>query len=276
MPGQPFLHFRVPQGQADELGEIEHREIIVFAGLPGDALLGQVQVGLAHLAGDHETFGPGLQGPVIEALHQGVDDVRPGHGQAGPAAVCLVGPVQGRGPQDLEKPLQVLRVLAVALVGNAGRPGHQAAVIAHGLEPFQGFGHLLRQDLQEPILADKIQQVPDLDVAAVRRAQVGPFAPQQGLFRHLEAVETEGAGGHHVLAGLFRQGQVAGRQGDGNLMIDAVGRAGPAAVPVLDFLQLQVQQGGGPGDGGGVIQGGPLQRTTGIIGDFHGLDPRLL
>ena len=59
---------------------------------------------------------PALEGPFIEALHQGVDDIGPGHGQAGAAAVGLEGPVQGLGAQYVQEPLQVLGVFRLGFL----------------------------------------------------------------------------------------------------------------------------------------------------------------
>ncbi len=92
MPVEPGLDVRMTQGQSDEFGEVQHRQIIFFSGFLGDAFLGDIQVGLTHLARDDKTFRPGLQGPVIELLHQSIDDIRPGNGKTGPATVGFVRP----------------------------------------------------------------------------------------------------------------------------------------------------------------------------------------
>ena len=100
--------------------------------------------------------------------------------------------------------------------------------------------------------------------------RLAPAGPLQGLFRHLEAVEAQGAGHHHIPAGGRRQGQVAGRQGQGQVVVDAVGRGGAAAVPVIQFRQRQVQKVGDAPDGGGIIDGGSLQGTARVVAHVHG------
>ncbi len=110
--------------------------------------------------------------------------------------------------------------------------------------------------MQIGVLGEVVQQVPDLDAARIVNAEVGAFGTLEGLFRHLEAVEAQGAGDHHIPAGRRRYGQVAGRQGQGQVVVDAVSRGGAAAVPIVQFRQAQIQEAGDAPDGGGIIDGG--------------------
>ena len=45
----------MPRGQTHEFGEVEDRQVIILAEFAGNPFLAHVQVGLAHLAGNHQT-----------------------------------------------------------------------------------------------------------------------------------------------------------------------------------------------------------------------------
>jgi hypothetical protein len=51
-------------------------------------------------------------------------------------------------------------------------------------------------------------------------------------------------------------------------MVEAVGGAGAAAIPIVQFLQLHVHERGNGGDGGGVVGGGAFKGTARIIGNL--------
>jgi hypothetical protein len=63
--GQPGLCFRAFPGNPDQFRKIVNRQVVLFPKNFGNIGLRQVQIGLAHLTGNHNSFGANFQGSVI-------------------------------------------------------------------------------------------------------------------------------------------------------------------------------------------------------------------
>ena len=86
----------------------------------------------------------------------------------------------------------------------------------------------------------------------------------QALMGFPQVVEAAGAHGHEGAVGRS-QGQVPHRQGEGDLLIQDVGGRRAAAIPVLQFDEVEAQDPGGLYQGDVALPGRTFQGTAGKI-----------
>jgi len=89
------------------------------------------------------------------------------------------------------------------------------------------------------------------------------------MLRHFEAVETGGAGHHHIHRVLFGRDQIARRQRNGKIKICVVRGGCSAAGPIVNFFEFDVEGATDGLHGLIILFSHPMQRTARIIGNFQ-------
>ena len=107
---------RTAHGQAQQLREVEDRQVVPLAELRLDVLLPHVQVQLAQRAGGGDAVGAGGLGHRQDLAVSSRTMLGVGDGEARAAALGLVRPVDGCGPGGLQQLVHQRGVLGVVEV----------------------------------------------------------------------------------------------------------------------------------------------------------------
>ena len=194
------------------------------------------------------------------------------------ATVGLDRVIDDLGPNPLQEVVHLHRVFgAVAVLDGAD---DLAAVIRGDPQPGQRPHDLVPHRPLADVVVDHVEHVADHHPAriVVQAAGGQALVDLRAHFRKvghqpvgLLQVQVAGrARGDELLDLRIDQGQVAGDDGTGRQLVLAEVFRRPAAVPIVDLLEFDVQQVGHFTDrmviGGGV----DFQRTSGVVGVSHG------
>ena len=253
MLAHPELLRRQTKRQADQLGEMQDRELKLTADDPlGDRLL-QIEVQVAQRAGDDQAVGVGVLG---------VAQMAPGHLQRGvhvhghdreAAALVHAGVVDHGAAEGLDDHLQiaVARVLLVDLDAIV-RAHDVAAVEGADLQPGERTADLAAQRVEPDLLDEQPQQVlvgqalvvgeplvgeVGVDVIAVLGVRV-----QALLALRLGALAGRADVHHQRAVGLLGEGEGARVEGVGELLVVLGDDAGSGAARAIEFDELEVEQ----------------------------------
>jgi hypothetical protein len=151
----PQFFVRQPQGQSQELCNIEDRGFRDGpAGLRRIGLT-QIEIHLAQRAGDRNALGPRLAGHGKQPVAQPSDHAGVRHGKARPAALGLERPVDRLRPGCGDQIVHGVRMLCVVERDDLRRPGQEAAVIAGHAEPCQPPADLRTDRVQAEVIHER-------------------------------------------------------------------------------------------------------------------------
>jgi hypothetical protein len=170
------------------------------------------------------------------------------------------------------------RVLAVVAAQVAGRTHEQAAVIADRTQVGETAADRgrLAAPVERPL--EQLDDVEDADAVLVggRQHRVDGRGRRRIAHRLLGGSQAEEAGRarrDHVQPGPLGQTQIPRREAGGHGGIHRVRRRGAAAAPVLDLLELDVEQSGDALQAPLVHPCRRVHGASGVVGVFHRFTP---
>jgi hypothetical protein len=258
--GQDLEHGQVV-GEGHELGEVEDGEGLVVGfgrareGRAATVQLAAIDVGHAHRAGGDERLGAGFVSGASELVDEMDDDVAAVEGEAAAAAIDTIAPGERFGAEELEELVHGLRVLGVVPeVGVLRRADEEAAIVADDLESLERLGEGAGELLGGEVVGQDVEEVAGADAVLEREVEEVLHASAEGAVMTESEVggsgagvaggtgDGEGGGGERVAEVEFLGlGQVAGWEGEEEVVVHRVSGGSAAAVPVGDLDEIEVE-----------------------------------
>src|SRR5215207_7523644 len=275
-----------PEGEPDELGQVQDREIEVAADGPLGQRLLKVQVEVTQGTRRDEAVGLGV--------HR-VADVRPGLAQRGflvhgddreAAALVHAGVVDHRAAEGVDDLMEVgvARVVAVDAeavarpddVAAVERPDAQVAQRALDARAQLVEADLLDQDPEQVLVLDALLVAQALAVqVAVDQLAVLARGVQALLALALRPLAGRADVHHHRAVGLLGQREGAGVERVGELLVVLGDHARAAARRAVEPDELEVQQRGDLGHRAVQLGGEAARDAARPVGDPHALEPSI-
>src|SRR5919198_3490694 len=284
VPRHAELLWVEPEGEADELGQVEHGE----AELAPDHALGQrllkVEVQVAERARRHQAVGVGVDGVAqmrAGLLERGVLV----HRDDRDAAALVRARVVDDGPAErLDQAVQVLVTRRIGPEAEpVARPYYVAAVERPDLEvlqrPLDPQAQLVQPDVldqhPEEVLVDDALLIAQAVGAqgVVDQAAVLGVRVQALLALALRSLARRADVHHQHAVGLLRERERARVERVGELLVVLGDDAGAAAARAVELDQLDIEQRGHLGHGAVELGREAARHATGPVRDLHALDP---
>src|SRR6266568_2888850 len=227
--------------QGQELGHVEDRQAKALPGGCFYLCLADVEVAVAQGTGDHDAVGPGRLGRGEDVAGELQHDPGARQGEVGAAAFEPVAPADRFGTCRLYDPLHDGGGLGAVELGHVGWTGEATPVVAGDFQPGEGFLYRAAEPLKAKVSGQDVEQVLHFFIGGYLCLDgVLYLAPLLGVLGQpvlggLEAREAGGARYRQIPLYPLGELQVLGAQGEGEKLVDVVGRGGAAAEPVRDF-----------------------------------------
>ena len=120
-----------------------------------------VQIGLAHLAGNHDSPGPYAVRHINKSTHEPQFNMLQGKGLGGAAAICFVGPGNSRAAQIRDDAIQGLGIFKIRCFSDFRRSAGHAPVITNNLQSLERLLDFSSHCFKHLLGGKKIGQIPD-------------------------------------------------------------------------------------------------------------------